>query len=63
MKTKREIILDTVSDLVAKFVYYDRKQDEYLSMDDLNQAIKSGEITVDEICNRFKEILKETYPN
>lgn len=59
--TKREIILATVSDMVADFVYYDRKEDIDLSMDDLNQAIKTGEITVDEICDRFKELLKENY--
>lgn len=63
MKTRREIILDTVSDLVSNFVYYDRKEDEDLSITDLDEAIQLHEITIDEIVDKFKDTLKDTYPD
>jgi hypothetical protein len=49
----RQTILNTVSDLVSNFTYYDRKGDEDLSSDDLEEAVKQGVITVDEIVAQF----------
>lgn len=57
----KEVILKEVETLAAKFVYYDRKEDEDLSMYDLDKAIRSGEITIDEIVNKFKETLISNY--
>lgn len=57
----KEIILKEVETLVANFVYYDRKEDEDLSMYDLDKAIRSGEITIDEIVNKFRETLIPNY--
>ena len=51
----------TVDDLVTDFVYYDRKEDEDLSMDDLNKSVESGETTVREIVDRFESALRNTY--
>lgn len=59
MKNK---ILGHVSDLVGDFVYYDRKECEDLSYDDLRKAIVSGEITVDEIVDKFREGMQDTFP-
>jgi len=57
-KTKK-VILDTVSDLVAKFMYYDRKEDEELGVGAIDSALENSIITLDEIMDRFKsEILK-----
>ncbi len=53
-KTRREIILNTVDDLVSDFLFYDRKEDEELSADDLDDAIDQAEITVDEIVDLFR---------
>ena len=58
---RRTIILETVSDLVADFVYYDRKEDEALSEDALDEAIESGEITVDEIVAAIRAALVQRY--
>jgi len=58
MKTK---ILNTISDLCSNFLYYDRKEDEELSMEQLNKAVKSGEITIDEMVNAFREHLEATF--
>lgn len=57
----KQIILNTISDLCSNFLYYDRKEDEELSMDQLNEAVKSGEITVDEMVNAFRKHLEDTF--
>ena len=57
MKSRREIILGTVDDLVSDFLYYDRKGDEELGRGEIDSAISKGEITVDEIAEYFKNKL------
>lgn len=57
----RKIILDTISDLCADFLYYDRKEDEYLSSEELNQAVQDGVITIDEMVGEFRKHLEETF--
>lgn len=37
----KQKIIDTISDLCSDFLYYDRKEDDDLSVDDLNEAVKS----------------------
>jgi len=54
-KERRQYILDTVSDLAAGFLYYDRKEDEDLERGEIEAAIHNGEITVDEIVNVLRE--------
>lgn len=54
-----QIILDTVSDLVADFTYYDRKEDHELPRGAIEGAIARGEITVDEIVEHFRARLVE----
>lgn len=54
----KKIILDTIEDLVGEFVYYGRKEDEQLSAKQLNEA---GVITVDEMVQRFREGLENTF--
>ena len=50
----KQIIKDVISDLVMDFLYYDRKEDEELGINDIQTAIKNGEITKDEIIEEFK---------
>lgn len=45
----------TIHDLVSDFMYYDRKEDEDVSMDALEEAFISGEITVDQVTEAFRE--------
>jgi hypothetical protein len=56
-------ILDTIRDLVSDFVYYDRRGDDELSIKQLNNAVYSGQITIDEMVEEFKKQLGEVYPN
>lgn len=54
-------ILNKIEDLCSDFLYYDRKGDEELSMDQLNKAVESGEITIDEMVAKFRECLENTF--
>lgn len=57
----KEIILNTIEDLVGEFVFYGRKEDEQLSIEQLNEAVSSGVITVDEMVNKFRLHLEATF--
>lgn len=54
---RRQIILDTVSDLVADFTYYDRKEDEELPRGAIEAAIERGDVTIDQIVDHFRFML------
>jgi hypothetical protein len=58
MSTRREKIFNAVSDLVGRFVYYDRKEDEELPRGSVEAALANGEITVTEIVNAFDKELR-----
>lgn len=57
MKTRRQHILDELSDYVTRFLYYDRKGDEDLPVGSIEEAVRNGEITLDEIVAAFRESL------
>ena len=57
MESRRDTILATVSDLVTNFVYYDRKEDEDLPEGQIEAAIDAGELSIDEIVERFRSDL------
>jgi len=59
----KQTILDTISDLCQDFLYYDRKEDEELTMEQLNEAVKSGEITIDEMVLEFRKNLENSFRN
>ncbi len=54
----RGFILGTIHDLVANFLYYDRKNDEELRVGDIEKAIASGQITIEEIIEQFSVELR-----
>lgn len=56
---RKELILTTVDDLVADFLYYDRKEDEELPRNSIEEAIANKEITVREIIQRFEQELRK----
>lgn len=55
----KQHILGVIGDLVADFLYYDRKDDEGLELGVIEQAVKSGEITIKEMTQTFKEALEK----
>lgn len=46
-----------IEDLVCDFTYYDRKEDEELSVERLEQAVLNNEITIDEMVTEFRRHL------
>ncbi len=56
----RTTIRLTLSDLVTKFMYYDRKEDEDLSLDDLKHAFETEIVTVEECIEWFAESMRSS---
>jgi hypothetical protein len=54
----KQNILFTIDDLVGSFMYYDRKEDPELPVDAIEEAIKDGTISVDEIIDEFASELR-----
>jgi len=54
---KRKLVFNTVEDLVADFLYYDRKEDEELPRGEIERMIKDGDITIQEILDLFQHVL------
>lgn len=52
-RTRREHILAAAEDLISNFLYYDRKEDEDLPREAIEEAIAAGEVTVDELLAIF----------
>ena len=61
MKDVKQLILDAIEDLCSNFVFYDRKEDEDLSVDKLNDAVDNKIITVDEMVEHFEDCLLNTF--
>ena len=52
--SKKQLILDSVKDLVSDLMFYDRKEDEDLSVKDIEESFKSGEVTISEVVEIFR---------
>jgi hypothetical protein len=50
----KQLLKDTISDLVTDFLYYDRKVDDQIGRGDIEKMIESKETSVDEIVEEFK---------
>ena len=61
MKDVKELILDAIEDLYSNFVFYDRIEDEDLSVEELNYAVDNEVITVEEIVEHFENCLLNTF--
>jgi hypothetical protein len=58
-KTRKEIILDTLDDMVSCLLFYDRKEDQELPLGAIEAAIREGEITVEEMVAKFDDALRK----
>lgn len=52
-----QYVLGVVGDLVSNFLYYDRKGDDTLKVGMIEQLIDCGEVSVDQIVDRFRSQL------
>lgn len=48
-----------ISDLIADFLYYDRKQDNNLPRGEIERMVTDGEITIDDMVESFRTHLTE----
>jgi hypothetical protein len=53
----KQVILNTVEDLVLDFLYNDRENDYNLKLYDIEYEIYSGNMTIDEIVEAFRNEL------
>lgn len=60
-KPTKQDVLNTISDLVSGFLYYDRKEDETLPRGAIEALVESGKITVDEIVGAFRSGVEEHF--
>lgn len=60
MKTRREHILGAISDMMADFLYYHRKEDAQLPCGAIEEAIQNGEVTVEEMVEAFEAELRSS---
>jgi len=52
--SRREKILAMTSDLAGRFLYYDRKEDSEFPVGAIEEAIDSGEVSLDEVVEVFR---------
>jgi hypothetical protein len=53
--SRKDKILDKIENLVGNFLFYNRKEDGELPIGEIERAVESGEITIDEMVNKFRE--------
>jgi len=63
MRTKKTYALDLVDDIISDYFYYNRKDDDVLGRNDMKALIESGELTADEIVERFREGINDAMAN
>jgi hypothetical protein len=55
----KETVLDTIDELVAKFLRGDRKDDDDLPLGTIEKLIRGEEITIEDMVDRFRDGLEE----
>jgi hypothetical protein len=60
---KKELFLAIIEDVISDYLYYDRKNDDDLSIGDVNGLIESGCVTIDDVIDKFTTYLKECLSN
>lgn len=59
MKAIKSLIKLTIEDLVHKFLWDDRKEDEELERGEIEKAIEDGTVTVEWMVKTFETALRE----
>ena len=57
MEEKKELLKNALTDLVSDLLYYDRKEDEELTIEDVENLIDTESISKQELINLFDELL------
>lgn len=57
MEEKKELLKNALTDLVSDLLYYDRKEDEELTIEDVENLINTELISKQELISLFDELL------
>lgn len=57
-RSKRERIFGIIDDMISDFLYYDRKEDKDLPRGAIDELVKKGEISVEEMVAKFDASLR-----
>ena len=57
MSEKKQLVCEVIIELVSSLLYYDRKEDEQLQIGDIEKLWESGEFTIDDMVNEFRNQL------
>jgi hypothetical protein len=58
----RTKILNLVEDCVSDLLYYDRKNSEYVTLKEMNKAIKKdGKVLLEDMVYKFRECLEPNF--
>ncbi len=57
----RELIKSAITDLASHFVFYDRQEDDELTVERMGRILKEGVVSFDEIHAWFKDALYESF--
>lgn len=60
--TKLELLLGTITDEVLEMMVYGRKNDEELTVEDVEQLFKSGEANMTVLTKAFQDAVREHFP-
>jgi len=60
MDPKRKVF-EALENSISKFLYYDRKEDDDLNVEQFKQAVRRGDITLDEMVDYFTNSLIEYF--
>lgn len=60
---KKNLFLNSIDTSVENLLYYDRKGDQELTYEDVEQLINNGEVTLEEMKEAFAKAVKEKYPS
>lgn len=52
-----------ISDTISDFLYYNRKEDEELPLGMIEDLVRNGDVTVDQIVKSFEKHLREGLPD
>ena len=61
--TRRERISNILTDSITDLLYHDRKEDEDLPRGAIGEAVRAGEITVEEMITIWSDELREGIEN
>lgn len=60
--SRKQKILHAVDDLVTSLMYYDRKEDEELPKGAIEEAVENGEVSREELVERFAAGIRRALP-